>query len=672
MKQTAAQHWQILKQQLEQYNYQYYVLDAPTVPDSEYDRVMQQLLRLESDYPELVTPDSPSQRVGGTPLASFSQVQHEVPMLSLDNAFDDAQLKAFDKRLQERLASSQTISYSCEPKLDGIAVSLLYENGLLVRGATRGDGQTGEDITQNVRTIGSVPLRLQGDDWPRRIEVRGEIYMPKAGFEALNEKARNNDEKTFVNPRNAAAGSLRQLDAKITATRPLELCCYSVGLVEGGELAQSHYDVLQQLHQWGFRINPEMKRVAGIEACIDYYQALGEKRDKLAYDIDGIVFKVDDLALQQELGFVARAPRWAIAYKFPAQEEITVLQDVEFQVGRTGAITPKAKLQPVFVGGVTVSNATLHNNDEINRLDVRIGDTVVVRRAGDVIPQIVSVVADKRPADAKRIAFPTACPVCGSHIVRLEGEAVARCMGGIACKAQSVRAIEHFVSRKAMDIDGLGEKLVQQLSDENLLNNVADIYQLQFDDVKNLERMGEKSASNLLAAIKNSKETTFARFLYALGIREVGQATANTLASHFKKLAPLKKATAEQLEKLDDIGPIVSKFIVEFFADDKNLEVINRLLKAGIHWPEEADNKPQPLAGKTYVLTGNLESLKRDEAKARLEALGAKVASSVSKNTSTVFAGAKAGSKLSKAQDLGLDVGDEQALLALLADHEST
>jgi DNA ligase (NAD+) len=671
---TDQQQLLKLKQQLEQYAHEYYVEDAPTVPDSEYDRLMQELVTLEQANPQWLTADSPSQRVGGEALSAFSQVQHEVPMLSLDNVFDDDGLFAFDKRLRERLANNGDIVYSCEPKLDGIAVSLLYQDGLLVRGATRGDGTTGEDITQNVKTIGSIPLKLRGSDYPKLLEVRGEIYMPKAGFNKLNEAAREASEKGFMNPRNAAAGSLRQLDSKITAKRPLEMCSYSVGLVEGGKLADGHYDILQQLKGWGFRTNSEMQKVTGIKACAAYFQQLGEKRMALPYDIDGIVFKVDSIALQQALGFVAKAPRWAVAYKFPAQEEITTLLDVEFQVGRTGAITPKAKLEPVFVGGVTVSNATLHNADEIERLQVKIGDTVVVRRAGDVIPQIVSVVEAKRPDTARAIVFPAACPVCGSEVVREEGEAVARCSGGLACQAQSIRAIQHFVSRKAMDIDGLGEKLVEQLVDEGMVKTVADLYSLDFHELAKLERMAEKSASNVLKAIEASKKTSFARFLYALGIREVGETTAKSLVRHFASIEELAAATEEQLQTIDDVGPVVSHFIVEFFANATNMAVVAQLLDAGIVWPEEKAQMltDLPLADKVLVLTGNLESMARSEAKEKLEALGAKVTGSVSKKTDMVIAGPGAGSKLTKAQDLGITVLDEQALLELLSEYQAT
>ena len=656
---------------LNRYNHEYYVLDAPTVPDAEYDRSFQQLLSIEEQYPSLASLTSPTQRVGAAPLSAFSQVDHEVPMLSLGNVFSDEELFEFDKRIRDRLTDVPSLHFCCEPKLDGIAISLLYENGALVRGATRGDGNTGENITQNVKTIGSIPLQLLGNNYPQILEVRGEIYMPKAGFNALNKKAAELGEKGFQNPRNAAAGSLRQLDSSITATRPLEMCAYSIGLVEDEqeELPQGHFSMLNKLSEWGFLINKEMRRVNSIQDCCDYFVALSEKRESLSYDIDGIVFKVDEFELQEELGFVSRAPRWATAYKFPAQEEMTTLLDVEFQVGRTGAITPKAKLTPVFVGGVTVSNATLHNRDEIERLQVKIGDTVIIRRAGDVIPQIVSVVQSRRPDNAKDIIFPTSCPVCDSPVEREEGEAVARCTGGIICKAQSIRAIQHFSSRKALDIDGLGDKLVEQLVEEGLIETVADLYQLNYSSVYNLERMAEKSASNLFSALEKSKQTTLPRFIYALGIREVGEATAKALALHYRAIEPLYTATEEELQTIDDVGPIVAKHIAQFFNNTHQRDNLQKLLDAGLSWPdiETVDESTQTLAGKVIVLTGNFEAMKRSDAKKLLEALGAKVTGSVSKKTDLVVAGPGAGSKLTKAQDLGVKVIDESDLLELLA-----
>ena len=668
----VSQQLEALRTTINQHNYRYYVLDDPAVSDSEYDRLMQELKALESQHPELVSADSPTQRVGAQPLAKFGQVRHEVPMLSLDNAFSQDDLQDFDRRIHDRLKSDAAIEYACEPKLDGIAVSLLYEDGLLIRGATRGDGQTGEDITLNVRTIPSIPLKLLGTGWPARLEVRGEIYMPRAGFAALNEKAMKAGEKTFVNPRNAAAGSLRQLDPRITANRPLEMCCYSAGLVEGGALPDKHGDVLMQFQAWGLKINPEMRIVTGIQACADYYENLAAKRDNLSYDIDGIVFKVNDLKLQQQLGFVARAPRWAIARKFPAQEEMTVLKSIEFQVGRTGAITPVARLVPVFVGGVTVSNATLHNMDEVERLDARVGDTVIIRRAGDVIPQVVKVVVEKRPEGALPPSLPEACPVCGSDIERSEEETVARCTGGLYCSAQRKEAIRHFASRKAMDVDGLGEKLIEQLVDKELVNTIADLFRLTEEQLIRLERMGAKSAANLVAALKASKTTTLARFIYSLGIREVGEATAATLASHFCTLEALEAASVEDLQTADDVGPIVAQHIALFFQQAHNREVIDALLAQGLNWPaieKPAQSDALPLVGQTWVLTGTLTAMTRDEGKAYLQSLGAKVAGSVSAKTAHVVAGEKAGSKLTKAQSLGVSVMDEEAFMAFLQDH---
>ena len=669
----AQQQVEALRAEINQHNYRYYVLDDPNVPDAEYDRLLRRLQTLEADNPQLISPDSPTQRVGARPLSAFSEVAHEVPMLSLDNAFDADEMCDFERRIKDRLKSDEAIEFACEPKLDGIAVSLLYEQGLLVRGATRGDGRTGENITQNLRTVPSIPLKLMGSGWPERLEVRGEVYMPKAGFEELNQQALAKAEKPFVNPRNAAAGSLRQLDSKITANRPLEMCCYSVGLVGGGELPGVHSEVLQQLHAWGFRINDQMAVVQGVEQCIAYYQQLQQRRDQLHYEIDGIVFKVNSLLLQQQLGFVSRAPRWAIAYKFPAQEEMTRLLEVEFQVGRTGAVTPVARLQPVFVGGVTVSNATLHNGDEIERLGVRSGDMVVVRRAGDVIPQVVQVVLAQRPQHAQRIVFPKQCPVCDSDVIRSEGEAVARCTGGLYCAAQRKEAIKHFASRKAFDIEGLGDKLVEMLVDQQLICSVADLFHLEKEAVSGLERMGEKSAQNLVDALAKSKHTSLARFIYALGIREVGEATAHNLASHFGSLDGLMQASHETLLAVEDVGPIVAAHIVNFFQQPHNQEIITALLAEGVQWPEELAPKHHetPLARQTWVLTGTLETLTRDQAKARLLAQGAKVSGSVSAKTHCVVAGASAGSKLSKAEALGIEVIDEAGLLALLNELEA-
>lgn len=668
---SSREQLEDLKSTLQRYNHQYYVLDDPEVTDAEYDRLMQRLLALEAEHPEWVTPDSPSQRVGGEPLSAFQPAQHLLPMLSLDNVFDEAGLLAFHKRVSDRLNNISAIEYACEPKYDGIAVSLLYRSGVLERGATRGDGNTGEDITHNVKTLRSIPLRLNGSGYPEVLEVRGEVYMPREGFEALNREARAAETKTFVNPRNAAAGSLRQLDARITAKRPLEMCAYGVGYLEKGELPDTHTGVLECLHEWGFAINPEVRTVAGIDGCVAYYQDLTDRRTQLPYDIDGVVFKVNALALQERLGFVAKAPRWAVAHKFPAQEEMTLLREVEFQVGRTGAVTPVARLEPVFVGGVTVANATLHNRDEINRLGVMIGDTVVVRRAGDVIPQIVSVVLSRRPENARAIEFPAQCPVCASDITVVEGEAVARCSGGLVCAAQRKEAIKHFASRKAMDIDGLGDKLVEALVDSGQVHSIEDLYHLDAARVMALERMAEKSTQKLLAAIEQSKETTLPRFLYALGIREVGQATAVALARQFGDIDTLMGASEDALQEVPDVGPVVAHYVHDFFQQARNRAVVDALRACGIHWPDAQAAAPeaQPFAGQTFVLTGSMEAMSRDEAKDRLMALGAKVAGSVSAKTQYVVAGPGAGSKLTKAEKLGVEILDEAAFLALLEAH---
>ncbi|CAI8163084.1 MAG: DNA ligase [Cellvibrionales bacterium UBA7375] len=666
---AVHQRYQRLKSELNQYNHAYYVLDDPSVPDSEYDRLMRELQDIETKYAELQTPDSPSQRVGGKALDSFSQVKHEVPMLSLDNAFSDTEMVDFERRIKDRinLAQGQNLTYACEPKLDGVAVSLIYQKGLLIRGATRGDGSVGEDITANVRTIKSIPLRLQGDDYPELLEVRGEIYMPRDGFNEFNTKAREAGDKPFVNPRNAAAGSLRQLDSKITATRPLEMCAYSVGQYQGDQKPDSHFAMLKLLGTLGFKINQHIKQVESIDACEDYYQYLNGLRDQLDYDIDGIVYKVNDFKLQQRLGFVAKAPRWAIARKFPAQEEMTRLLDVEFQVGRTGAVTPVARLEPVFVGGVTVGNATLHNADEINRLGVCIGDTVIVRRAGDVIPQIAKVVLEKRPQDAQPIVFPDRCPVCQSSVKRVEGEAVARCTGGLFCGAQTKEAIKHYASRKAMDIDGLGDKLVDALVDHELIYSIADLYELKLEKLINLERMAQKSAENLLNSIEASKQTTLAKFLYALGIREVGEATAQTLANNFGTLDAVIAATVEQLLDVEDVGPVVASHIVDFFRNPDNLSIVEAIRNFGVQW-KDIDQTAQalPLKGQTWVLTGTLETMSRAEAKDRLQQFGAKVAGSVSAKTRAVVAGPGAGSKLNKAQALGIQVLTEESMIEFL------
>ncbi|MGI2260376.1 NAD-dependent DNA ligase LigA [Shewanella sp. GXUN23E] len=658
---------QALTDELNQHNIRYYVDDNPSIPDVQYDRLMQQLKQLEAEHPQFALADSPTQRVGGMALDKFNQVAHLKPMLSLDNAFNEDDFNGFYKRITDRAG---TVAFCCEPKLDGLAVSLLYRNGVLERAATRGDGSTGEEITENVRTIRSVPLRLRGEGYPELLEVRGEVFMPKAAFDALNERAIKTGDKTFVNPRNAAAGSLRQLDSKITAARQLAFYAYALGVVEGEQtpMASAHYDQLMQLKAWGFPVSQEVKIANDVADVFAYYADILNRRSQLAYEIDGVVIKVNDIAQQQTLGFVAKAPRWAIAYKFPAQEEMTVLEGVDFQVGRTGAVTPVARLKPVFVGGVTVSNATLHNADEIARLQVKVGDTVIVRRAGDVIPQIVAVVADKRPDNAEDILFPHDCPVCGSLVERLEGEAVARCSGGLFCEAQRKEAIKHFASRKALDIDGMGDKIVEQLIDKELVASPADLFKLTASMLTMLERMGMKSATNLVAALAESKTTTLPRFLYALGIREVGEATAANLANHFKTLDALREATVEQLVEVEDVGAVVAQHVKSFFEQPHNNEVIDKLLDAGINWPaiEAVAEDEQPLKGQTWVLTGTLTQLNRNDAKAQLQALGAKVAGSVSKNTTCVVAGEAAGSKLAKAQELGVEVWDEDQLLALL------
>lgn len=660
-----------LRATLEDHNYYYYVQDDPRIPDAEYDRLFRELQKLEAEHPELATEDSPTRRVGSSAETSFEEVTHRLPMLSLDNAFSEDELRDFDRRVRDRLGEDGAIEYVCEPKLDGLAVSLHYENGTLTRAATRGDGYTGEDITANIRTIPSVPLKLRGSGYPDLVEVRGEVYMPRAGFEKLNERLAEQGEKTFVNPRNAAAGSLRQKKSTVTARRPLELCAYSMAVTDESVLPETHWDSLQLVRDWGFRINPEMRKAEGVEACLDAYNELMAKRDSLPYEIDGIVFKVNRLDLQQELGFVSRAPRWAIAHKFPAQEELTIIEDVEFQVGRTGAVTPVARLKPVFVGGVTVSNATLHNMDEIRRLDVHIGDTVFIRRAGDVIPQVVKVVPEKRPAMAPMVEMPEHCPVCGSDIVQIEGEAVARCSGGLYCPAQRKEAIRHYASRKAMDIEGLGDRLIEMLVDEGMVSTVADLYRLTKFQIASLERMGDKSAANLTAAIDRSREPVLWRFLYALGIREVGEATAKGLAAHFGTLEAISEADEESLQTVPDVGPIVAGHIRSFFDQPHNQETLAALKEAGVTWQEEQvlSVDEQPLSGQTWVLTGTLSGMTRDQAKEKLEQLGAKVAGSVSKKTACVVAGEAAGSKLAKAEQLGVPVLDEAGLADLLREH---
>lgn len=775
---------QQLREQIDQHNYNYYVLDEPTVPDAEYDRLFNQLKALEEANPDIITPDSPTQRVGGMASSAFGQVRHDVPMLSLGNAFQESDMRDFDSRVRrgldlpqpDLLGGGAQIEYCCEPKLDGLAISLLYENGVLVRGATRGDGTTGEDITANVRTVRNIPLKLRGTDWPAVLEVRGEVYMTKAGFERLNESAREAGSKTFANPRNAAAGSLRQLDSNITAQRPLEFCCYGIGRFEG-ELPDTQVGILHCLRDWGLLISRELRLVEGIDGCLDYYRDIGERRNSLPYEIDGVVFKVNNLGWQRELGFRSREPRWAIAHKFPASEEMTELLDVEFQVGRTGAVTPVARLKPVQVAGVTVSNATLHNMDEVQRLGVMIGDTVIIRRAGDVIPQVMQVVMDLRPADARAVHIPEQCPVCGSAVERIqlvkrgrgkqtvtEGAAY-RCVGRLACKAQLKQAIMHFVSRRALDIDGLGEKIIEQLIDRDMIASPADLYALTYEQVITLEGFAEVSTNNLLLAIQHSKPVTLARFIYALGIPDVGEETAKLLARALGRLERISQAKEEILQFLPEIGAEVAHEITAFFADEHNQTVIQQLLERGVQLQEEGDLAPEfaasvslgeflarleipsvagtsaqrladrfgnltaiieadwldlkqverlnekaikslreyfqdsaqrqrvlaieqqlrdfgmhwespraqgaelPLSGETWVLTGTLERFSRDVAKDYLEGLGAKVAGSVSAKTHCVVAGPGAGSKLAKAEQLGVQVMDEAALLELLASH---
>lgn len=656
-----------LRKTLRQYEYEYHVLDNPSVPDSEYDRLFHQLKALELEHPEFLTSDSPTQRVGAKPLSGFSQIRHEIPMLSLDNAFSDAEFNAFVKRIEDRLiVLPKPLTFCCEPKLDGLAVSILYVNGVLTQAATRGDGTIGEDITANIRTIRNIPLQLLTDNPPAHLEVRGEVFMPHAGFERLNKYALEHNEKTFANPRNAAAGSLRQLDPNITSKRPLVLNAYGIGIAEVVDLPTTHYARLQWLKSIGIPVNPEIRLCNGADEVLGFYRDIQNKRSSLGYDIDGTVLKINDIALQNELGFISKAPRWAIAYKFPAQEELTVLNDVEFQVGRTGAITPVAKLEPVFVAGVTVSNATLHNGDEIERLNIAIGDTVIIRRAGDVIPQIIGVLHERRPDNAKPIIFPTNCPVCDSQIIRIEGEAVARCTGGLFCAAQRKEALKHFVSRKAMDIDGVGGKLIEQLVDRELIHTPADLFKLDLTTLTRLERMGVKSAENALNSLEKAKSTTLARFIFALGIREVGEATALNLANHFKTLDALKAADLDQLQQVPDVGEVVANRIFIFWREAHNVAVVEDLIAQGVHWEtvEVKEASENLFKDKTVVLTGTLTQMGRNEAKALLQQLGAKVSGSVSSKTDFVIAGDAAGSKLVKAQELNITVLTEEEFLA--------
>ncbi|WP_367025238.1 NAD-dependent DNA ligase LigA [Methylococcus sp. ANG] len=657
-----------LREEIEFHNVRYYRLDDPLITDAEYDRLMAELLAIEARYPELVTPDSPTQRVGAPPVEAFAEVRHEVPMLSLENAFSEEDLAAFDRRVRKELSRDE-VEYLAEPKLDGLAVNLLYQDGVLVRAATRGDGEVGEDVTHNVRAIRAIPLRLKGGDFPARFEARGEVFMPKRGFLAFNERARRSGEKVFVNPRNAAAGSLRQLDARVTASRPLSFYAYGIGAFPDDRLPATQHELLESLQRWGLPVSPELRVVQGAAGCLEYYRSLGERRHGLPYDIDGVVYKVDGLQLQAALGFVSRAPRWAIAHKFPAEEARTRVLGIDVQVGRTGVLTPVARLEPVFVGGVTITNATLHNADEIRRKDVRPGDSVIVRRAGDVIPEVVRVIPELREPGTEPFHMPEVCPECGSAVETEPGEALARCSGGLYCPAQHKESIKHFASRRAMDIEGLGDKLVDQLVDRKLIATVADLYRLNLDQLAGLDRMGAKSAANLLEALERSKHTTLARFLYALGIRDVGEVTAKALSDHFGSLEALMDASEEELLAVADVGPVVSGHVRLFFAQPHNREVIAQLMACGVGWEKPTQppgEKGLPLQGLVFVLTGTLASMSRDEARARLEALGAKCTGSVSRNTSFVVAGSEPGSKLDKASELGVPVLDEDGFLAML------
>jgi DNA ligase (NAD+) len=684
---TARQRAASLRRQIEEANYRYYVLDDPTIADAEYDRLLRELEALEAEYPELATPDSPTRRVGAAPAREFAPVRHEIPMLSLANAFSDEEVRDFARRIVERLGRD-ALDFSVEPKIDGLAVSLRYEHGRFVRGATRGDGETGEDVTANLRTVKSIPLRLRGSDWPTVLEVRGEVYMPRAAFERYNAMVRAQGGKVLANPRNGAAGSLRQLDPRITASRPLAFFAYALGVVEGGTLPARHSAVLRSLRDWGLPVCDLTETARGVDGCLAYYRRIAALRDTLPFDIDGVVYKLDDLAAQRELGFVGRTPRWAIAHKFPAQEQMTVVEDITVHIGRTGVVTPTARLAPVQVGGVTVTNATLHNADQVARLDVRVGDTVIVRRAGDVIPEVVRVVPDRRPPHSRPWQLPRHCPICDSTIVREEGGVVARCSGGLTCAAQRVRTILHFASRRALDIDGLGERYVEDLCTLGYVQRVSDLYKLTLADLLEMKRRADardgttaetvksgkvatKWAENLLAAIARSKETTLDRFLFALGIPEVGEATAKNLARHFGSLDALLEASESALREVPDVGPVVAARIAAFLAEPRNRQVIAELRAAGVHWPESAPRREAqgPLAGKTVVLTGSLSAFTRDEAKARLEALGARVAGSVSKKTDLVIAGAEAGSKLARAQELGIEIWDESRFVEWLREH---
>jgi DNA ligase (NAD+) len=669
-KRAAAERAAAVRELIERYNYRYHALDDPEVPDAEYDRLMVELRAIEAEYPDLLTPDSPTQRVGAAPVDAFGAVRHRIPMLSLDNAFSDEEVRDFERRIRERVPQADSIRYSAEPKLDGLAISALYEDGAFVQGATRGDGETGEDITLNLKTLAALPLKLRPPQAPRVLEVRGEVFMPLAGFERFNKEALARGEKSYVNPRNAAAGSLRQLDPRMTAARPLDLFIYGIGFVEGGDLPPYHSELLQALRRWGFKICPQSRVVESAEGCLEYYREVGAARATLPYQIDGVVYKVDDIELQRQLGFVSRAPRWAIAHKFPAEEALTTVRGIEFQVGRTGALTPVARLEPVFVGGVTVSNATLHNMDEMTRKDVRPGDTVVIRRAGDVIPEVVRVLTERRSEGAQPVELPTRCPVCGSPVVRESDQAVARCTGGRTCAAQRKEEIKHFASRRALDIQGLGDKLIEQLVDRDWVRTPADLFGLDAAQFATLDRMADKSAQKLHSAITAARETTLQRFLYSLGIRDVGEATALALAQHFGDVAALRRASAEEIQRVPDVGPVVAGHIVAYFENPENAALVGRLLASGIHWP--APLRPRSLgafAAKTFVLTGTLAALTREAAQEAITQRGGKVSGSVSKKTDYVVAGEDAGSKLKKARELGVTVLDEPAFLALLSLH---
>ena len=658
-----------LKKKINEHNYRYHILDEPVISDAAYDKLFRELEEFEKRYPELISNDSPTQRVGSTPLASFQHVQHALPMLSLENAFSEKEVLAFNKRIQERLHTQQDIEYACEPKLDGIAVSLTYHKGQLIRAATRGDGNRGEDITLNIRTILNIPLQLRGQGYPTSLEVRGEVYIPKKAFRQLNDRLKKSGEKTLVNPRNAAAGSLRQLNPKITAQRALAFFTHSVGHIKEGKLAGTHTAILNQFKHWGLPRCPQTQTAKNILACLEYYHKIQKERATLPYEIDGVVYKVNAIALQKQLGFISRAPRWAIAHKFPAQEERTQILAIKFQVGRTGALTPVAQLQPVFVGGTTISNATLHNMDEVKRKDIRVGDTVIVRRAGDVIPEVVSVVKEQRPANTHPLKLLKHCPICGSEVIKAETETTARCSGVLHCPAQRKEAIKHFASRKAMNIEGLGNKLIDQLVDTHLIKDVSDLYHLMPEQLAALERLGQKSAQKLCNALHASKKTSLTRFLYALGIRDVGITTALNLTQHFKALEPIMKADEESLQTISDIGPVVAAHVKKFFSEAHNLEVIKNLLAAGITWPKPRLINQQHLSllsGKSFVLTGSLSELSRDQATRLLQALGAKVSASVTQKTDYVIVGKDPGSKLSRAQELGLKILTENKFLELL------